>query len=64
MQDVLNLGSEARMNFPGKLGGNWNWRFTWNQVPYELADKYRKMAELYERPPKPRKDVEIKTEKA
>ncbi len=26
LQDFLNLGSEARMNFPGKLGGNWTWR--------------------------------------
>ena len=26
MQDLLCLGNEARMNFPGKLGGNWNWR--------------------------------------
>ena len=33
MQDVLCLGSEARMNFPGTLEGNWNWRFTWEQVP-------------------------------
>jgi 4-alpha-glucanotransferase len=26
MQDVLSLGGEARMNFPSKLGGNWEWR--------------------------------------
>ena len=26
MQDVLELGSEARMNRPGELGGNWAWR--------------------------------------
>jgi len=26
MQDLLCLGQKARMNFPGKLGGNWNWR--------------------------------------
>lgn len=64
MQDVLNLGSEARMNFPGKLGGNWNWRFKWDQVPHDLSGKYKKMCELYDRPPKPRKDVEIETEQA
>lgn len=28
MQDILNLGAEARMNTPGKQGGNWTWRFT------------------------------------
>jgi 4-alpha-glucanotransferase len=28
LQDVLNLGKEARMNRPGSLGGNWRWRVT------------------------------------
>jgi 4-alpha-glucanotransferase len=27
-QDVLNLGNEARMNVPGRAGGNWRWRCT------------------------------------
>ena len=27
LQDVLGLGSEARMNTPGLPGGNWQWRF-------------------------------------
>ncbi|MFO7444897.1 MAG: 4-alpha-glucanotransferase, partial [Ignavibacteriaceae bacterium] len=62
MQDVLNLGGEARMNFPGKPGGNWTWRFTWDQVPDYLAAHYKEMAELYERPPKPIKEVEIEEE--
>jgi len=54
-QDMLNLGNEARMNFPGTLGGNWCWRFTWDQVPYDLAGKYKEMCEMYQRPPKPEK---------
>lgn len=62
MQDILNLGSEARMNFPGKLGGNWGWRFSWDQVPYDMAHHYKEMTILYERPPKPKKAVEIETE--
>ncbi|QQS36497.1 MAG: 4-alpha-glucanotransferase [Ignavibacteriales bacterium] len=49
MQDVLNLGAEARMNFPGKLGGNWTWRFEWKQVPGFLAEAYKELAVLYER---------------
>lgn len=49
MQDVLNLGSEARMNFPGRLGGNWTFRYSWLQVDPGLAGIYRKMSELYER---------------
>ncbi len=28
LQDVLNLGREARMNVPGRAGGNWRWRCT------------------------------------
>ena len=55
MQDILNLGGEARMNFPGKLGGNWMWRFTWDQISDDLHLKYLGLAQLYERPPKPKK---------
>ena len=28
LQDVLNLGADARMNVPGRLEGNWRWRYT------------------------------------
>jgi 4-alpha-glucanotransferase len=62
MQDILSLGGEARMNFPGKLGGNWAWRFTWDQIPENLAGYYKDLCNLYERPPKKEKEVEIKTE--
>ena len=37
MQDVLRLGSEARMNTPGTLTGNWNWRFEWPMLTPHLA---------------------------
>ena len=59
MQDILNLGGEARMNFPGKLGGNWTWRMKWEQIPHTLTNTYKNMAELYERPQKPQKEEEI-----
>lgn len=59
MQDVLNLGGDARMNFPGKLGGNWTWRMKWEQVASNLPHAYNQMTELYERPPKPQKEEEI-----
>lgn len=62
MQDILNLGTEARMNFPGKPGGNWTWRFKWEQVPDYLAGSYKELTDLYERPPKPKEEVEIETE--
>ncbi|MBL8959268.1 MAG: 4-alpha-glucanotransferase, partial [Gemmatimonadetes bacterium] len=32
LQDLLGLGSDARMNFPGRTSGNWQWRFTWDEV--------------------------------
>jgi len=32
MQDLLGLGSEARMNVPGEIEDNWRWRFAWAQV--------------------------------
>jgi 4-alpha-glucanotransferase len=58
MQDILNLGGEARMNFPGKPSGNWAWRFSWDQVPDYLAPTFKELAELYERPPKPQEESE------
>ncbi|MDZ4200393.1 MAG: 4-alpha-glucanotransferase [Kiritimatiellia bacterium] len=39
MQDVLGLGSEARMNRPGTSQGNWAWRFTWEQFSPALRDR-------------------------
>jgi 4-alpha-glucanotransferase len=63
MQDVLNLGGEARMNFPGKLGGNWTWRFTWGLIKENLGAHYKGLAVLYERPPKKKKKAKkIKVE--
>ena len=32
LQDVLGLGTEARMNVPGRESGNWTWRFRWEQL--------------------------------
>jgi 4-alpha-glucanotransferase len=32
LQDLLNLGAEARMNIPGRAGGNWGWRFQQEQL--------------------------------
>lgn len=51
MQDVLGLGKGHRMNSPGTTVGNWNWRFSWDQVSEQgiarLADSIR----LYGRHP-------------
>ncbi|SIT65562.1 4-alpha-glucanotransferase [Ectothiorhodosinus mongolicus] len=49
MQDILALGSEHRMNQPGTVEGNWQWRFDWSQVSEDLAAKLKDMLVLYGR---------------
>jgi len=49
LQDVLGLGSEARMNLPGTASGNWRWRFRKGALTPELADHLREMVALYDR---------------
>jgi 4-alpha-glucanotransferase len=53
LQDVLGLGSAARMNTPSLNGGNWRWRFEPQQLKSELAEKLAHLAELSDRLPKP-----------
>jgi 4-alpha-glucanotransferase len=38
MQDLLGLGSNERMNIPGTMCGNWQWRFQWPQLSPEKID--------------------------
>ena len=45
LQDILGLGSSARMNIPGTTGGNWRWRFTWDQLTPEMKARMRRLAE-------------------
>jgi 4-alpha-glucanotransferase len=49
MQDVLGLGSEARMNFPGTTEGNWCWRFVPDMLTEEIKDRLRELTALYGR---------------
>ncbi len=53
LQDVLGLGSEARMNTPSLHGGNWRWRFDPGRLTSELAAKLALLAEVSDRLPKP-----------
>jgi 4-alpha-glucanotransferase len=53
LQDVLGVGSEARMNTPSLHGGNWRWRFDQQWLTGELAAKLALLAELSDRLPKP-----------
>lgn len=50
MQDYLDLGGEARMNFPGTLtDANWTWRARKNFLGTDLADRIYRMTKLYGR---------------
>lgn len=49
LQDVLGLGSEARMNQPATTSGNWSWRFRSEMLTAHDAADLRNLAELYGR---------------
>jgi 4-alpha-glucanotransferase len=49
MQDLLQLGSEARMNTPGTTSENWRWRFGWSDLSEDLTGRYRALAEEFGR---------------
>ncbi len=49
LQDVLGLGSEARMNLPGTEEGNWQWRYTPDQLTDELAQRLRALTKASNR---------------
>ena len=49
LQDYLDLGGEARMNFPGKAENNWTWRALPGSYDAALAEKIRAMTALYGR---------------
>ena len=49
LQDVLNLGTQARMNLPGRASGNWGWRFAWSQINDGMRERLKEMAMLYGR---------------
>lgn len=53
MQDLLELGSEHRMNIPGTSEGNWQWQFEWSQLPAVLVERLRHLNNLYGRVPQP-----------
>jgi 4-alpha-glucanotransferase len=49
MQDILGLGSEARMNLPATTEKNWRWRMLEDQLSTELASRLREMNRIYGR---------------
>ena len=49
MQDYLGLGTEARINMPSTLGGNWTWRMKKGAFTPEIRKRCRQMNRLYGR---------------
>jgi 4-alpha-glucanotransferase len=49
LQDVLNLGTEARMNSPGRASGNWSWRYQASMLTPAILDRLADITELYSR---------------
>jgi 4-alpha-glucanotransferase len=49
LQDVLGLGSEARMNVPGRMSGNWLWRYEKEQLRPDMIKRLRALTKLYDR---------------
>jgi 4-alpha-glucanotransferase len=56
LQDVLGLASEARMNLPGRPGGNWRWRAVPGAVTPDIENRLREMSENYGRFPRTRRE--------
>src|SRR4029450_7079607 len=62
LQDVLGLGSEARMNVPARESGNWTWRFREDDLTDERRDRLRRLAETYGRVAAPLLDGAAETQ--
>lgn len=49
LQDLMGLGTDARMNFPSTLGRNWTWRYRPEMLTDEIKNRLREFTELYGR---------------
>ncbi|MFZ5945204.1 MAG: 4-alpha-glucanotransferase [Bacillota bacterium] len=49
LQDILCLDSSARMNYPGTLGNNWNWRFKRGDLSKDIEMKLEHLVKVYKR---------------
>ncbi len=52
LQDVLGLNSDCRMNIPGKAWGNWEWRFSWDQLQDSYTERFEQITNLNNRNPR------------
>jgi 4-alpha-glucanotransferase len=49
LQDVMNLGAEARMNTPSTESGNWRWRYLPEMLTDALGGRLRELTVIFER---------------
>ena len=49
LQDILGLGSEARMNLPGTVSGNWKWRYRSDALTSEMKSRLKRFTQIYDR---------------
>jgi 4-alpha-glucanotransferase len=49
LQDVLGLGSEARMNLPARPGGNWRWRYKPGDLTAQSGERLKELTEIFGR---------------
>ncbi len=49
MQDLLGIGTEARMNLPATTSGNWQWRMGEDAITGEITERLKKLTEIYGR---------------
>lgn len=49
LQDVLGLGTEARMNLPGRVSGNWKWRYRSTALTSDLSARLKSLTTMYDR---------------
>jgi 4-alpha-glucanotransferase len=49
LQDVIGLGTEGRMNLPGKPDGNWQWRYSTGMLSSQHERRLNELTNLYDR---------------
>jgi 4-alpha-glucanotransferase len=49
LQDILDLGKDARMNFPGQVWDNWQWRLLPDQIQPKHLEELRELTRIYGR---------------
>jgi len=49
LQDLLGLGTEARMNLPNSTEGNWAWRYQSGALTDQISARLKQLTELYGR---------------